>query len=546
MSDPPGRTPDHGPSASVNADRDADASGNGSFLVHSKKTLTQDLPPKVDNKVLSRQKRRRTSPEDYAILEAEYQRNPKPDKATRASIVSRVSLGDKEVQIWFQNRRQNDRRRSRPLPPHNPPPSASGIITARISDERSTANTQNDNNSSQSVSNSAPSLNTSFSSSVSSDPSNAATSSQVDELQSASDKDKSQEGVGLNKNTIVLQPVAEALPPSAGKRKRSDSDMHAAFRSERRQATGTSGSSVPPSLRISLSFDGEAILRKEDEKTPSPPKLRDPVRISFSADGEAVVRTASEPSPCKNRASILSARQARFGTLRRCHSVNSLGTTSGVSSLRERLFGRSRDSRAWELCDTDARSALSSTQGESRCGSITAKSKLGHVKSSTPQAARNTFMTPQGPPSVKRTKLSRTVSLSGRLESDSQLLVATKDGPKSFKEYYDGDSDKENWIPGTRISSVHQRRSTDRQRIAQGLTQRPGTENMQVLGKSRRPNGVRPSLPTGSKHASALSQDENSGAALNLIRGTNGNTSQVEEDFDCVQGLLSLSQGAWR
>jgi len=39
------------------------------------------------------------SPEDHAILEAEYQRNSKPDKATRAEIVKRVSLGDKEVQV---------------------------------------------------------------------------------------------------------------------------------------------------------------------------------------------------------------------------------------------------------------------------------------------------------------------------------------------------------------------------------------------------------------------------------------------------------------
>lgn len=40
-----------------------------------------------------------SSPEDHAILEAEYQRNPKPDKTARASIVSRVSLGEKEVQV---------------------------------------------------------------------------------------------------------------------------------------------------------------------------------------------------------------------------------------------------------------------------------------------------------------------------------------------------------------------------------------------------------------------------------------------------------------
>ena len=39
------------------------------------------------------------SRQDHAILEAEYQKNPRPDKATRASIVERVSMTEKEVQV---------------------------------------------------------------------------------------------------------------------------------------------------------------------------------------------------------------------------------------------------------------------------------------------------------------------------------------------------------------------------------------------------------------------------------------------------------------
>jgi hypothetical protein len=41
------------------------------------------------------------SPEDLKILEEEYQKNPKPDKATRKDIVSRVALGEKEVQVSY-------------------------------------------------------------------------------------------------------------------------------------------------------------------------------------------------------------------------------------------------------------------------------------------------------------------------------------------------------------------------------------------------------------------------------------------------------------
>ena len=39
------------------------------------------------------------SPQDQAILEAEYEKNSKPDKAARAEIVKRVALGEKEVQV---------------------------------------------------------------------------------------------------------------------------------------------------------------------------------------------------------------------------------------------------------------------------------------------------------------------------------------------------------------------------------------------------------------------------------------------------------------
>ena len=39
------------------------------------------------------------SPEDQAILEAEFDRNPRPDKVARRSLVQRVALGEKEVQV---------------------------------------------------------------------------------------------------------------------------------------------------------------------------------------------------------------------------------------------------------------------------------------------------------------------------------------------------------------------------------------------------------------------------------------------------------------
>jgi hypothetical protein len=39
------------------------------------------------------------SPEDQKILEDEFARNPKPDKASRLEIIKKVALGEKEIQV---------------------------------------------------------------------------------------------------------------------------------------------------------------------------------------------------------------------------------------------------------------------------------------------------------------------------------------------------------------------------------------------------------------------------------------------------------------
>jgi hypothetical protein len=95
---------------------------------HDVAVTPQSLPPLADatgNTNMSapdsekhpKGKRKRTVAKDKMILEEAYSSNPKPDKQARLDIVQRVSLNEKEVQIWFQNRRQNDRRKARPLSP---------------------------------------------------------------------------------------------------------------------------------------------------------------------------------------------------------------------------------------------------------------------------------------------------------------------------------------------------------------------------------------------------------------------------------------------
>lgn len=57
-----------------------------------------------------RRKRRRTSPHELSILESEFRNCPKPCKQVREEIASRVGMTEKNVQVWFQNKRQSCRR----------------------------------------------------------------------------------------------------------------------------------------------------------------------------------------------------------------------------------------------------------------------------------------------------------------------------------------------------------------------------------------------------------------------------------------------------
>ncbi|KAK6201709.1 homeobox domain-containing protein [Scheffersomyces amazonensis] len=81
------------------------------FISHSPSTYPSQ-EPSIDNAPLARRKRRRTSPNELAILNKEFTLGTTPNKARRLEIAARVSMTEKAVQIWFQNRRQSIRKQS--------------------------------------------------------------------------------------------------------------------------------------------------------------------------------------------------------------------------------------------------------------------------------------------------------------------------------------------------------------------------------------------------------------------------------------------------
>ncbi|PCH06607.1 Homeodomain [Penicillium occitanis (nom. inval.)] len=565
------------PSQSFNSSSPANL--HYAFLVHSQKTLTQNLPPRVDNKLLARQKRRRTSPEDHAILEAEYNKNPKPDKIARASIVSQVSLGEKEVQIWFQNRRQNDRRKSKPLEPHE-------LVGPRALDGIS-------NNS----------------------PSNHGTSSPRDGEQETAEQPE--ENVGKDDDDALADPLSNieddeletGMPAGSMNLETSFSSLDSAdtgadvensrditglgiqVNGRKRRLSGMgvghhedSGQCVqekfksPPSLRISMSFDGQALLRKQGEPTPSPPKARTAVRISLSSDGEALIRTQDEPSPSKNRLRLIPGRVPRQTSLRRSVSAINFGTPGASPLVREgsgtRPFGRSRDARMWETyCDNDARSALSTplssqspnsvrTPGLYRSGShrSLARHSFSKPNLSSPAIGTNNQLVVAEVSREKRRKLSRTVSSLGRLESVQKTSHITHDSSGGLKSthktgkegvrHWDleaGDSDKENWVPGTSRRPDprrHQRAKSHTQRSVlkeNGIRKNTVVDDLALTKNGRLYRG-----PRGSKDVKGSSQTAAKLDAEVAAFMTKTGSSSREEDLDCIQGLLSLSQGAWQ
>lgn len=498
-------------------------------------------------------------------------------------------------QIWFQNRRQNDRRKSKPLQPHELlAPRSSGtdasknnssdeILPAEPGSSSGTEQCEDSGNEKHSMERlvgtgtaetDIPPEGRDEAEQLGPDSQTSVESFEVPESsQPISDVTEPDPQPAQAQDALV----SEETIPSSAKRKRSVSELREDQPAVQQPVTpgAVPDARSPPSLRISLSFDGEAMVRKDTELTPSPPKGRNALRIAMSSDGKAVIRAEGEPSPSKNRVSMFSARKPRFAGLRRSNSAVVLGTPRG-SAEKDRLFGRSRDPRNWEsFFDTDARSALStpsSAQSAPNSGSpgvfrpgaprsltrsLSARHKnimtstptsSEHLNTPVPQAARE-----------KRRKISRTVSSLGRLESGQSLLNRTasvparqaKLLPKIAKDAGDadlhgGDSDKENWVPGTRASHVRRRAASQHQ------SQRP------VLGESKGRDGkANKDLTTAGRRSrlSQVSQRKVSGgngkaapevdADVSAFMAGGGSASQ-EEDLDCIQGLLSLSQGAWR
>lgn len=331
------------------------------------------------------------------------------------------------------------------------------------------------------------------------------------------------------------------------------------------------------------------------------------IRLSFGADGSAIVRNGDSPSPPRKLPPppVTPGDSIPGPHLRRSYSSQSLNEpgsqeSTKSQSLRRMSSFRSHDSRTWEFfCDRDARSELEERAEQEQSGSAADAIKLARSSSGrrlnrslsnkrkeTPytevtsakrvKTAAPAADTPSTLPSTTPFKepaqplMPRSASASNpRRQVPSQTPGQLKHKTPKIKQtptfdFPATDSDKENWSPERHFNFIQSmttspavppttarrrappiahtplRRGTSPIKGASSSLKRPRMEQVdisdedddddddvvQFVGET---GSARREEPQGRKRQSRQSD-----------------SVSEEEDLDCVQGLLSLSQGAWR
>jgi hypothetical protein len=341
---------------------------------------------------------------------------------------------------------------------------------------------------------------------------------------------KSSDSAGASKSSIeetMGAPAAELssqhlMPcdPQAARRKRGIEEV----------AEAASQSSQTSIIRLSMTVDGAVKVRTTDQDTPSPPKQR--------PQSPAILQTEGLR---RSHSSIAASEERKEG------QMSTAKPSSGI-------FGRSRDARTWEFyCDVDARAALSAqAENENNGSAVSAinliRSRSRNAKSKAQQEDNVRSLKPKiGPGNARKhgALAEQKSKMVPAASSTARVFGNCKTGPaerqktvtKPHARAASGDSDKENWAPGTRSSThpLRQRQASTRASHAILQDHLPGASSKTI--RTRR-------IPERNEHSGPDQENAPKNDGKEADSFTYG--GDKEEDLDCVQGLLSLSQGAWR
>jgi len=279
----------------------------------------------------------------------------------------------------------------------------------------------------------------------------------------------------------------------------------------------------------------------------------------MTEDGKAKVvdRAVQSPSPERPVATVVEAAMvSRLGSLRRSYSAAGLDNAPNVGDARDsvRKFprtaasGRSRDSRTWEFwCDSDARNSLIERADQESSGS--AVEAIGLMRSNSNRALRmnaNKMNSPlvgqtrsKGHAKDSRAPLRRSSTHAGfmqpkpvKAKPERPKKASKKGGETEEYEQLNTESDKENWEPSPQRTQPSSFIRTTKKVLG---------ENTTVMSQSSSLGAMmaRDKSKPQSRPATIYVDKEVASFMASSSQPSNG------DDLDCVQSLLSLSQGNW-
>jgi len=283
-----------------------------------------------------------------------------------------------------------------------------------------------------------------------------------------------------------------------------------------------------------MSLDGRAELISGD---PSPPRAR-------------AVRPSSSGSVAQGRMRVQRSLSALpFGSMPRKTST----TGPFVPNLPT---GRSRDARTWEFCaDAEARDELTTqAENESHGSAVAAISLLRSTSNTTLKPNPNKRNAPSGKAETrtqgKKAKLARTQSSVARLQSTTKPHLKSMQDPSNNEKMTrspSGDSDKENWVPGENAGNPRRRLPSSKpakQKQSKAVLQDNNNVPTHALDLGGRNKRRKQAQPQPSVYEDEVNSEEPDKEVEKFMRGEL--SPSKKGDLDCVQGLLSLSQGNWR
>lgn len=477
------------------------------------------------------------------------------------------------TQIWFQNRRQSSRRKSRPLLPHEiaqyhlsrfgPPDTeapesglslSSHLEDGNHSDPRLTGETSYFERESE-VSLTEPDVKTTtVSIGLSQDESLGTNTTQSCSLTYSADAqsvlytDDANDSEAAPKPHFYKEHLDGPVPVTthgsiSGSRRETEAvDQGLSCQSQVANMPEPRLKKSSSFVRLSMTSEGKATIITKDTSSPSPPRLQQSSQTSSLS--------THEPKPL-----VCTSASANSALLER--------------RVQRTSTGRSRDSRAWEFwCDKDARGDLEDKAEKDASGS--AADAIGLLRSTSgrsilgpiPSVRNSTTLRRQ--PGLRHSKgdaakptLRKPSTSFGRLQqhenqsanSIRKAMSLTKHPESSATSIHipGNDSDKENWSPETGLYSAD-RAEFGADAAGHSLsTTRPLTG---PIGVPRHNMASTKGIvePTSGKPVSSSENDPEADPELVAFmrHGRKSNSVSEEEDLDCVHGLLSLSQGNWR